>query len=86
MLVVGSCRAGDRFLLLATVEVDNLQFDRSLGTSVIGKAGLAMAEVVAAEGVKVLVSIFLVHGLLEVSMRKAEAGEGERSVGCLEVG
>ena len=66
--------------------MDNLQFDRSLGTSGIGKAGLAMAEVAVAEGVEVLVSIFLIHGLLEVSVREAEAGEGGRGVCRLEVG
>ena len=64
--------------------MDNFQFDRSLGTSGIGKAGLAMAEVAVAEGVEVLVSIFLVHGLLEVSVRKAEAGEGGEE--CVSLG
>ena len=43
-----------------------------------------MAEVVVAEEVEVLVSIFLVHGLLEVSVRKAEAGEGGEE--CVSLG
>ena len=49
-----------------------------------GKAGLAMAEVAVAEGVEVLVSIFPVQGLLEVSVRNAEDGEGGEE--CVSLG
>ena len=66
-----------RFLLLATLELDNLQFDGSLGTSGIGKAEPARVEVAAAEEAEVPVLIFPVDGLLEVYEGEAESGGKE---------
>ena len=53
-------------MFLAILQVDDLQFDGSLGTSGVGKAGPARVDVVAAEEAEVPVLVFPVHGMLEV--------------------
>ena len=66
--------------------MDNLQFDGSLGTSGIGKAGPARVEVAAAEEAEIPVLIFLSTVCWRCMRGRWRLGKRGKSVCRLEVG